>query len=94
MIMVWIPSKFGRPRDPRLGIGDLAGRPHAAQARRDRYVLPAVHRIGHGRRVDARADIDLPQHIERLVVEGDDRAVDQPVTARPPAVESTPAELG
>ena len=71
-------AQFGRPRDPRLGIGNLAGWPHAAQARRDRDVLLAVHRIGHGRRVDARAHIDLSQHIERLVVEGNDRAVDQP----------------
>ncbi len=64
-------AQFRSPGDPRLGIGDLSRWPHAARTRRDRDVLLAVDRIGHGRRVEARADIDPPQHIERLVIEDD-----------------------
>src|SRR5258708_26034525 len=70
-------AQFRSPGDPRLGIGDLSRWPHAARTRRDCDVLLAVYRIGHGRRVDARADIDPPQHIQRLVIEGDDRTVEQ-----------------
>ena len=35
----------------------------------DRDVLLAVHRIGHGRHIDAGADVEPPHLVERLVVE-------------------------
>src|SRR6202521_5347142 len=46
--------------------------------RRDRQILLAVDLEGHRRRAKARADIDLPQFVERGVVERRNRAVQQP----------------
>src|SRR5437868_9969021 len=51
--------------------------PYTTLFRSDRDVLLAVHRIGHRWRDEAGADIDLPQFIERLIVIGDDGAVQQ-----------------
>src|SRR4029450_211801 len=47
----------------------------AEQAGRNGDVLLAVDRIAHRRRVEAGADIDAPELLQRLVVERDDRAV-------------------
>ena len=58
-----------RARELVLGVPEQAGG--------NRDILLAVDRIGHRRRIEAGADIDLPQLLERLVVERHDRAVEQ-----------------
>src|SRR5262245_35476199 len=47
----------------------------AAQAGEDRDILLAVDLEGHRRRVEADADIDLPDLLQRRVVIGDERSV-------------------
>ncbi len=70
-------AQFRSPGNPCLGICDLSRRPDAARTRCDRDELLAVNRIGHRRCVHARPEIDVPQRIQSLVVEGDYRATKQ-----------------
>src|SRR6266446_4038186 len=58
----------------RVRQGALAQR---ARSRGDGHILLAVDLEAHGRRCEAGADIDLPQLLERGVVESRDRAVEQ-----------------
>ena len=62
----------------------------AIAARGDRDVLHAVDLVGHRRRADAPAGLELPQLVARAHVVGGQVAVELAGEARPPAVLTPP----
>src|SRR5439155_3141189 len=53
-------------------VGDAAASPG-----QNRHVLPALVRVGDGRRVDRRAGLELPQRLAAVLIERDDLAGQQ-----------------
>src|SRR5262245_60234179 len=77
-------SKASQPKHEQHRVVTLfleLGREHvladgdAAEPRQDCDVLLAAHLEGHRRRVEARADVDLPELLQRRVVKGSKRSI-------------------